>query len=147
MSDLTETEFREAFSLYDGGSGTIPHDKLNSVIRALGFAPSDRELQEITSIIDPSQSGNINVNSFCNEMRNRYGKSSESGNVEEYMESFRLFDRDQDGFIPVDELKHIMTTLGERLSDIEVDDLLKEADPQGKGMIHYESFIKMCLQN
>lgn len=26
-------------------------------------------------------------------------------------------------------------------------DLLKEADPQGKGMIHYESFIRMCLQN
>ncbi|KAF0984612.1 hypothetical protein FDP41_000511 [Naegleria fowleri] len=147
MSDLTETEFREAFSLHDNNSGVIPHDKLNTVMRLLGLAPSDNELRELISILDPSSSGNISLNNFVNEMRNRFSKTTQNQNIDEYMESFRLFDRDQDGFISTEELKHIMTTLGEKLSDHEVEDLLKEADPQRKGQIHYESFIRMCLQN
>lgn len=145
MADLTENEFREAFTLYDNGSGNIPHDKLNTVMRALGLSPSEKELQEITHLLDPSNSGNISLNSFVNEMRNRC-KAGDS-NMEEYLDSFRLFDRDMDGWISTEELKHIMTTLGERLSDTEVEDMLKEADPQGKGQIHYETFIRMCLQN
>lgn len=50
----------------------------------------------------------------------------------------RVFDKNNDGLISSTELRHVMTNLGERLSDEEVDDMIKEADSDGDGMVNYE---------
>lgn len=50
----------------------------------------------------------------------------------------RVFDKNNDGLISSTELRHVMTSLGERLSDAEVDDMIKEADSDGDGMVNYE---------
>lgn len=43
--------------------------------------------------------------------------------------------------ISSNELRHVMTSLGERLSEEEVDDMIKEADLDGDGMVNYEGTI------
>ena len=48
-----------------------------------------------------------------------------------------MFDRDGDGYISVAELKTVMMNLGEKLSDAEVDDMLKESDTNWDGRIDY----------
>lgn len=53
----------------------------------------------------------------------------------------RVFDKNNDGLISSTELRHVMTNLGERLSDAEVDDMIKEADSDGDGMVNYEGKI------
>lgn len=50
---------------------------------------------------------------------------------------FRVFDKNNDGLISSSELRHVMTNLGEKLSDEEVDDMIKEADLDGDGMVNY----------
>ncbi|KAJ6758443.1 CALCIUM BINDING PROTEIN [Salix koriyanagi] len=42
--------------------------------------------------------------------------------------SRKLFDKDQNGFISAAELRHVMTNLGEKLTDEEVDEMIREAD-------------------
>lgn len=54
-----------------------------------------------------------------------------------YCSNFRVFDKNNDGLISSTELRHVMTNLGERLSDEEVDDMIKEADSDGDGMVNY----------
>ena len=39
---------------------------------------------------------------------------------EEIKEAFKVFDKDGNGFISAAELRHVMTSLGEKLSDEEV---------------------------
>ena len=51
---------------------------------------------------------------------------------------FRVFDKNNDGLISSVELRHVMTNLGEKLSEEEVDDMIKEADLDGDGMVNYE---------
>jgi hypothetical protein len=52
-------------------------------------------------------------------------------------EAFRVFDRNGDGYISAPELRLVMTNLGEKLTDEEVDDMIKEADLDGDGVVSY----------
>lgn len=54
------------------------------------------------------------------------------------IQHFRVFDKNNDGLISSTELRHVMTNLGEKLSEEEVDDMIKEADLDGDGMVNYE---------
>ena len=55
-------------------------------------------------------------------------KMKESDPKEELREAFRVFDKDGDGFISAAELRHVMTNLGEKLTDEEVDEMIEWAD-------------------
>ena len=48
-----------------------------------------------------------------------------------------MFDKDGDGFIDPLELRHLLTNLGERLTDDEVDDMIREVDVDGDGKVDY----------
>ena len=50
----------------------------------------------------------------------------------------RVFDRDRNGFISADELRHQVTTVGDKLTQDEVTDLLRVADQNGDGLIDYK---------
>lgn len=54
----------------------------------------------------------------------------------------RVFDKNNDGQISSSELRHVMTNLGEKLSEEEVDDMIREADLDGDGMVNYEGKCK-----
>ena len=64
---------------------------------------------------------------------------------EEIKEAFRVFDMDGNGLISASELRHVMTNLGERLTDKQVDDMIKEADIDGDGHINYNEFVAMMM--
>ena len=51
------------------------------------------------------------------------------------------------GFISASELRHVMTYLGEKLTDEEVDDMIKEGDVDGDGQLNYEEFVKMIIND
>ena len=48
-----------------------------------------------------------------------------------------MFDKDGDGFIDPMELRHLLTNLGEKLTEEEVDDMIREVDIDGDGKVDY----------
>ena len=56
----------------------------------------------------------------------------------EIKEVFRVFDKDSNGFISAAELRLIMSNLGEKLTDEEVDEMIRKADIDGDGQVSYE---------
>ena len=50
-------------------------------------------------------------------------------------DAIQVFDRDNNGFISAAELRHVMTSIGEKLTDDEVDEMIREADQDGDGRI------------
>ena len=49
-----------------------------------------------------------------------------------------MFDKNGDGYISAAELRNVMTTLGEKLTVEEVDEMIREADIDGDGQVNYE---------
>ena len=47
---------------------------------------------------------------------------------ENLKDAFQLFDQDQDGFIGPSDLRQIMTNLGEKITDEDIDEMIREAD-------------------
>jgi len=143
---LTEeqiAEFKEAFSLFDkDGDGTITTKELGTVMRSLGQNPTEAELQDMINEVDADGNGTIDFPEFCTLMAR---KMKDTDSEEELKEAFRVFDKDGNGFISAAELRHIMTNLGEKLTDEEVDEMLREADIDGDGQINYEEFVKVMM--
>lgn len=65
-------------------------------------------------------------------------KMKDTDSEEEMREAFRVFDKDGNGFISAAELRHVMTNLGEKLTEEEVNEMIKEADIDGDGHVNYE---------
>jgi len=62
------------------------------------------------------------------------------------MAAFKVFDKNGNGFITADELRHIMTNIGDSLNDEEIEEMIKEADGDGDGQINYEEFAKILRE-
>ncbi|KAF5445574.1 hypothetical protein F2P56_034618, partial [Juglans regia] len=143
---LTEeqiAEFKEAFSLFDkDGDGCITTKELGTVMRSLGQNPTEAELQDMISEVDADQNGTIDFAEFLNLMAR---KMKDTDSEEELKEAFKVFDKDQNGYISAAELRHVMTNLGEKLTDEEVDEMIREADTDGDGQVNYEEFVRMML--
>ena len=65
-------------------------------------------------------------------------KMKDTDSEEEIREEFRVFDKDGNGYISAAGLRHVMTNLGEKLTDEEVDEMIREADIDGDGQVNYE---------
>lgn len=74
-------------------------------------------------------------------------KMKDTDSEEEIREAFRVFDKDGNGFISAAELRHVMTNLGEKLTDEEVDEMIREADIDGDGQVNYEGKHKFALMH
>ncbi|KAF7547830.1 hypothetical protein G7Z17_g7460 [Cylindrodendrum hubeiense] len=148
MADsLTEeqvSEFKEAFSLFDkDGDGQITTKELGTVMRSLGQNPSESELQDMINEVDADNNGTIDFPEFLTMMAR---KMKDTDSEEEIREAFKVFDRDNNGFISAAELRHVMTSIGEKLTDDEVDEMIREADQDGDGRIDYNEFVQLMMQ-
>ncbi|XP_039013883.1 calmodulin-like [Hibiscus syriacus] len=135
MADtLTEdqiSEFREAFKLIDKDSdGFITMGELATVIQALDVNPTKEEVQ-----------GNETID--FHDFLNITARKMKENVIDELQEAFKVFDRDQDGFISVNELRQVMMNLGERLTVEEAKQMIREAD--GDGVVSYEEFARMMM--
>ncbi|KAB0387791.1 hypothetical protein FD755_002747 [Muntiacus reevesi] len=141
MADqLTEeqiAEFKEALSLFDkDGDGTITTKELGTVMRSLGQNPTEAELRDMINEVDADGNGTIDFLEFLTMMAR---KMKDTDSEEEIIEAFRVFEKDGSAA----ELRHVMTNLGGKLTDEEVDEMIREADIDGDGQVNYEEFVQM----
>ncbi|XP_069114918.1 calmodulin-like isoform X2 [Argopecten irradians] len=134
-------EYRMAFRVFDkDGDGTVSATELGTVMRSLGENPTEEELEALVLEVDTDGNGTIEFDEFVRMMKK---KDANKDSPEEIFEAFRVFDREDRGYITVDELRHIMTNLGDKLPDEEVDEMIQLADIDGDGTVEYEEFVKM----
>ncbi|KAL7112974.1 hypothetical protein ACP275_04G034800 [Erythranthe tilingii] len=130
-------EFREAFSLIDKDS-----DELALAIQSLNEHPTSEEIQEMVNEADSDGDGTVDFQEFLIVMSSKIKENV----VEEIKDAFKVFDRDQDGFISaIEQLRNVMINMGERLTEEEAEQMICEVDLDGDGLVSYDDFVKMMM--
>jgi len=144
QSSQASTNYKEAFSLFDKrGTGRVALESLGDLLRACGQNPTLAEIRDL----EKQAGGDFDFDSFS-KILNRPNGFRDPGEPEEYCRGFQVFDKDMTGFIGVGQLRYILTNLGEKMSDEEVDELLKGVNVDtSSGEINYVELVRTILAN
>lgn len=66
--------------------------------------------------------------------------------IAEYKEAFSMFDKDGNGNISIQELGVVLSNLGQRCSQTELQEMMLEVDSDGNGEIDFSEFITMMAR-
>lgn len=143
MGKLTEEEMdalKEAFMICDFKSDSvIPTKELGTVLRQLGRFPSEVEVRQMLNELGKDSSSTFNFNDLTKLMSDRM---SEEYNEQALSDAFRAFDMQGNGLVSAEELRHVATHLGEPLTEVEANEMMKYAKPDENGFINYKKFIE-----
>ncbi|TPP63965.1 Nonmuscle myosin essential light chain [Fasciola gigantica] len=138
MFELTEKDLEEAqftFNLFDSvGDGKILAKDIGEVVRALGLNPTESDVRKFCSHTDANE--RVTFETFV-PIYQTLAKEQKEINPEEFIEGFRVFDKESNGHISAAELRHLLTALGERLDEHQVDQLLAGME-NSQGLVPYE---------
>ncbi|GAA98452.1 uncharacterized protein L969DRAFT_423042 [Mixia osmundae IAM 14324] len=137
----TDADVREAFALFDKrGNGKIPRSSLGEILRALGQNPTQAEVESLGA----DQGAEIDYATFEKILWRKDGFKP-AGTADEFIRGFQVFDKDGHGTIGAGELRYVLTSLGEKLSNEEVDQLLKDVKMGSDGNIDYRQFVNTLM--
>lgn len=133
-------EFKDAFDMYDKDrSGNISVRELTALFKTLGHSIPESEIRDLIDSVDTSGKGEITFNEFVTLLLKVEAQNETE--EEEVIRAFKVFDRDGNGTLSCAEFKHILTNLGDKFTDAEVEEIFKEADLDGDGQIDYYEFV------
>jgi Ca2+-binding EF-hand superfamily protein len=89
-----------------------------------------------TTTIDANEIGIVDFETFS-KILNRPGGFREPFDIEEYIRGFQVFDKDRSGFVGKGQIKYILTNLGEKMSEEEVDELFKSTIDASNDEVDY----------
>ncbi|KAK6734756.1 hypothetical protein RB195_018134 [Necator americanus] len=139
MECIRESELREMFKEFDkNGDGKITKEELELALLQLGEKPSNSKIDAIISQADTDGNGCIEIDEFLQALRKQLLSPREE---RELREVFGVFDKDGDGLISTQDLKSVMLSLGETLSEDAAREMIKEGDVDHDGMINFHEFI------
>lgn len=136
---------KEAFMLFDyDKDGRIFTRDVGPVIRSIGLKPSEAEVKSIMKDVEQG-GGDVDLQTLVTLISRKVtGPPPEK--PEDLREMFRMYDKDGRGFISVQEMRHLLTTVGEKLTDDEADDLMKMTGCVQKGTVDYNRFVQIVMK-
>jgi len=151
LTDAHVMQLRAAFDRFDeNGDGVISQKEMETVFENLGSSMSVEDVERVIRSMDADQDGMVGWPEYLRAMARQLLVFEGQAEVDLAMDLFRgvsITDAREGGGppeIPVDEIRRLMTTAGsEPLSEEELNELLRLADPEGLGMVPLDRWTQL----
>ncbi|XP_068156479.1 calmodulin-like [Drosophila tropicalis] len=144
LNDEQVKDLKEAFALFDPEhKEVIPIKHLKNLMRAVAHTPTEAELQDYYNEYDPDTTGELLLNDFLVIMWKRYAEMTIE---DEVILAFKVFDKENNGYIHESEFRQMMTNFGDKMTEDEIEEIIRNADSDTEGNIHYVEFVKMMSE-
>ena len=145
IGKYTIKQLLEIFNKYAGEKGALDEESLQLLIKEkLEQYIQKKQLIALMKKIDTDGSGEIEFDEFIEFMRN-LNKENEL-DEDALKEVFKIFDRDEKGYLTPESVYHIFLALGEKIKLEDIINILKENDIDGDGNLNFEDF-KMLMHS
>lgn len=139
MSEEDIKGFKAMFDNMDtDNSGSITYDELKKGLAELGSKLTETEVKQLMEAADVDGNGTIDYTEFITATMNRHRLETD----ENLLKAFRYFDKDNSGFITMDELESEMMEYG-IADESSIKEILSEVDTDNDGKINYDEFCAM----
>lgn len=135
-----------AFSIYDfEGNETMDMFYLGDCLRALNLNPTLAQIEKMGGTKKKGEK-KIKADEFL-PIFSQIKKDKDAGTIEDFLECMKLYDKSDNGLMIGAELSHILLSLGERLDEKEVDDIMAACcdAEDDDGMIPYKPFLTRLM--
>eukprot|EP01137_Pigoraptor_chileana_P015474 Opistho-2@71444 len=131
------SEFKEAFNMIDQDhDGFISKEDLSDMLASFGRQPTEKEIDEMMN----EAPGTINFTMFLT----LFGEKLNGTDPEDVIRNaFGCFDQGGTGLVNVEQLRELLTTMGDRLTEDEFDDMLRGAPVDSKDNFNYVEFTRV----
>ncbi|KAI6687504.1 hypothetical protein NL676_024332 [Syzygium grande] len=119
-------------------SGTITYEELKTGLARLGSKLTEAEVKQLMDAADVDGNGSIDYIEFVTATMHRHKLELD----EHLYKAFQHFDKDNSGFITMDEIETAMRGYGMGDEDT-IKDIIAEVDTDHDGRINYEEFCAM----
>ena len=123
------------------GKPTLGLRELCALEHWLGLCPQPADLEELMR----KCGGQVTEDKFLETMSSKLNDAKDPAEV---IQAFSVFDKDGRGHVSASDLRHILTSMGDRLDEEQVEQMLKTAmgPGHGDGQLNYEMFVKSVLK-
>lgn len=145
LSNEKVAELKGAFMLFDyNKTGHISMRDIGPVIRSIGLKPSEAEVQDIMTDVQ-QMGGEVDLSTLV-QLIGQKVTNPPAESPENLQEMFRMYDKDGSGFISAKEMRHLLTSVGEKLTDDEAEELLKMTNCLKGDQVDCKKFIQTVLR-
>jgi len=140
---MDPNELKRVFQMFDrNGDGRITKKELTDSLENLGIFIPDKELSQMIEKIDVNGDGCVDLDEFGELYQSIMNEKDEE---EDMREAFNVFDQNGDGFITVEELRVVLSSLGLKQGRTveECKRMIMKVDVDGDGMVNYKEFKQM----
>ena len=144
-SKKADSTYTKIFRLYDEDKdGFVDLIYLAEMMRSAGAIFLDNELERPMETIRNNNGADIfNQKDFV-DLCTKFINNDET--EDDLIEAFKFWDTDNSGRVATEDIRRALTTLGDKLSEDEINALVKEADPDNIGAIDYEHYSKILFR-
>lgn len=141
MSEDEIAAKREVFLIFDKqGDSKIDSSDIGLVIRAMDKNPLESEVARIVSELDPQGDRRVTFAELLPYLSRP--SINTPGSAAEFIDGLRVFDKDGSGFMSAADLRHVLTAIGEKMTDKQVDQLLSNIEMDKEGNVNYEELVR-----
>jgi len=134
---------KSLFDLFDAkGEGSLSEKELGLCLAAHRCVVTQKDLAAWAA---SCPNGKCDWQTFQGIVAQLPRADADASTEQQLLEAFKVFDKNEDGLIPENDLRVIFTTLGEGMDTFDVNHTLCQVKVDGNGKVNYKEFVKYIL--